>query len=415
MALNQIAPPYPVFCDTDGTPLDAGYIYIGDSNTNPETNPVPVFWDTELSLPAPQPIRTINGYPSRYGTPAQLYVDGLFSITVRDVNKALVFYAPVGTGVTAGAVASTTIQRFSGTGTQTGYTLSSLPGDSNGVDVFINGVYQQKNTYTVVGTLLTFSEAPIVGTANIEVIVHAASQFSSTAQLAADLLAADALKGSALVRFLQMGLGVSTVRTVQDKLRDTYSAKDFGAVGDGIADDTTAIQAAVATGGVVYFPEGTYLMGNAGFTGTLRLRGSSRRAVTIKWKNASAESNLFALSGAVDVLVENITFDSNRQNQTDSTGYYGVFGGTVSDGSQLVFRGCEFKNGRINDIILVGPTATNSFAHWRSNRALSRTVWSARQPVRLKRSLSAKVSAPALSIACSVNPQARPVTVELAW
>jgi hypothetical protein len=45
------------------------------------------------------------------------------------------------------------------------------------------------------------------------------------------------------VTFLAAGSG-ATQRTVLDKLRDVVSVKDFGAVGDGTADDTAAIQAA---------------------------------------------------------------------------------------------------------------------------------------------------------------------------
>ena len=37
------------------------------------------------------------------------------------------------------------------------------------------------------------------------------------------------------------------------------NVKDFGAVGDGTTDDTTAIQAAIATGRRIYWPDGTYL------------------------------------------------------------------------------------------------------------------------------------------------------------
>ena len=62
------------------------------------------------------------------------------------------------------------------------------------------------------------------------------------------------------VSFLQAGTGAVT-RTAQSKMRDVVSVKDFGAVGDGVADDTAAINAALASvnlGGAVYFPAGVY-------------------------------------------------------------------------------------------------------------------------------------------------------------
>lgn len=51
--------------------------------------------------------------------------------------------------------------------------------------------------------------------------------------------------GSELVGFQQAGPG-SVPRTVQDKARERISAFDFGVVGDGVADDTAAINAALA-------------------------------------------------------------------------------------------------------------------------------------------------------------------------
>lgn len=47
--------------------------------------------------------------------------------------------------------------------------------------------------------------------------------------------------GSALVGFIQSATG-AVERTVQDKLRETVSVKDFGAVGDGVADDSDALE-----------------------------------------------------------------------------------------------------------------------------------------------------------------------------
>lgn len=66
--------------------------------------------------------------------------------------------------------------------------------------------------------------------------------------------------GADIVGFQQAGSG-SVYRSVQDKLREVVSVKDFGAVGDGVADDTTAIQNAincVGTNGTVFFPDGEY-------------------------------------------------------------------------------------------------------------------------------------------------------------
>jgi hypothetical protein len=63
------------------------------------------------------------------------------------------------------------VQNFTGTGSQTIFTLSNPSLGENFTFVYINGVYQQKNTYTVSGTTLTFSTAPPY-TSSIEVMFN---------------------------------------------------------------------------------------------------------------------------------------------------------------------------------------------------------------------------------------------------
>lgn len=70
----------------------------------------------------------------------------------------------IGTGVT-----NLVRDAFTGTGSQTIFTLTTAPLSAANTQVFISGVYQNKNTYTVVGTTLTFSTPPPNGTL-IEVI-----------------------------------------------------------------------------------------------------------------------------------------------------------------------------------------------------------------------------------------------------
>jgi len=58
---------------------------------------------------------------------------------------------------------------FSGTGSQTAFTVSAAPANSNSLIVAVSGVLQDPSTYSVSGTTLTFSAAPPAGTGNISV------------------------------------------------------------------------------------------------------------------------------------------------------------------------------------------------------------------------------------------------------
>lgn len=125
MSALSIQVPFPVFQDRDGQPLDNGYVWIGEPNLNPQTNPVVAYFDKDLTIPAAQPLRTINGYVSNAGTPAQIYVDGVnFSILVQDRKGTMVYNFPLGSGVDPSASGVL----FTGFKGQSGF-VSDLAGD----------------------------------------------------------------------------------------------------------------------------------------------------------------------------------------------------------------------------------------------------------------------------------------------
>ena len=156
--------------------------------------------------------------------------------------------------------------------------------------------------------------------------------------------------------------GSTTARSLANRFADVVNVKDFGAKGDGVTDDTASIVLAASSGNRIYFPSGTYIFSNSTMPLEFDFIGAGAGKTTILWKAASASSNMMNLSGVVDVRLTDITIDSNRQNQTDSTGYYGAVGGTIGDGSKIIFDRVEFKNGRITDVILNGPTGASQFA-----------------------------------------------------
>jgi hypothetical protein len=78
---------------------------------------------------------------------------------------------------------SISVQNFSGDGVTTEFVLDFAPGDEVVTQVFVGGIYQQKNTYElggVDGDVLIFSEAPPTGTDNIEVVINSATSIGLT-------------------------------------------------------------------------------------------------------------------------------------------------------------------------------------------------------------------------------------------
>ena len=84
---------------------------------------------------------------------------------------------------------------------------------------------------------------------------------------------------------------------VQSKLRESVSVKDFGAVGDGIVDDTVAIQTAFdeSAGKTVYVPKGTYNISDTlQITTQLTVVGDTQGQSVIQKTTADTALKLFS-------------------------------------------------------------------------------------------------------------------------
>ena len=302
---SSIVSPFPFFTDTTGAPLEGGYIYIGQSNLNPETAPVNVFWDAALTIPAGQPIRTVGGYPSRAGTASRMYVSAdTYSITVRNKNRALVFSAFDQTDAPT-SVFDIATQLITATAGQVTFTLTAfsyIPGTDT-LEVYRDGLrlnigldYLETNPSTV-----TLTAPAAVG-----------DQFLFQG---GGVITGNQVPGSQ-VTFTQAGTGAIT-RNIQDKARESVSVKDFGAVGDGVTDDTAAIQAAIdslgAVGGMVQVPPGTYKVSSTlNISSYIYLKGSGAVASSILTNNSTG--NVVYINGVSitpGCTVENLFFNSS--------------------------------------------------------------------------------------------------------
>lgn len=231
-------------------------------------------------------------------------------------------------------------QSFIATQGQTAFTLTTMqyvPGTNN-LAVFVNGSKQQAgvNYLETSATVFTFVDG-----LNVDDIVEAITAIP----------VATSVTNAANVSYNEGSTGAVNTN-VEKKLQEYVSVKDFGAVGDGVADDTAALQLAfdnldTLDGGNLYFPTGTYKI-----TEAIRL-GTGTSTITA--------SNINIIGGP-DVIIYN-TFGGGGGYPGDG---FIIGNPTSTDGgtgtdiniSNVYISGFQFNNTRIGVWVVYARNVT---------------------------------------------------------
>ncbi|WP_180116458.1 hypothetical protein [Acinetobacter sp. YH12140] len=140
--MTMFLAPYTAIADIDGSPLDAGFLFFGEYGKDPELFPVEVFWDSDFTVPAAQPIRTRNGYPVRNGSPTKVYLKtAQHSIVIKNRNSAFILVDFKNKGWDASFVTyNGQSQEKINDGLASIYEMIGIPNPKNGMRVFVKGL-----------------------------------------------------------------------------------------------------------------------------------------------------------------------------------------------------------------------------------------------------------------------------------
>ena len=226
-------------------------------------------------------------------------------------------------------LANASVNNYSGDGSTTGFTLSTTPVSENATQVYINGVYQFKNTYAVSGTTLTFDTAPANGS-SIEALVWStvainvpADASVTNAKLNASIItgqsevtAADAdhvliydASSSALKKTLVSDL-LQTSEEIQDIVGAMFSSNTETGIAATYQDGDGTIDLVIGDDTIV----SSMLDTNIAIAGTLGVTGNITGTLA-----TAAQTNITSLGTLTALTVDDITIN----------------GSTISDGGDM--------------------------------------------------------------------------------
>ena len=319
------------FFDNDGNVLSGGKIYTYAAGTS---TPQTTYTTGAGSIAHSNPIILDSG--GRVPSGEIWLTDGIsYKFVLNNASGTLIGTYDNIVGINSNFINFLAEQEIqTATAGQTVFTLTTTeyqPG-TNTLSVFVDGVNQYgpgaQYAYTETSsTVVTFTNGLHVG---------ASVKFTTT-----QTLSGGAIDSSQVVYDPPFTGSVAT--NVEAKLAQYVCVKDFGAVGDGVTDDTAAIRAAVAASQQIWFPAGTYLVDStntAPYRAIIEAVGDnvclSGYGATLKYKNGVSSTlgiRFINLEDCTNALVEGFVFEGNKNNQ--NAGYTSV---EISGGFNITLR-----------------------------------------------------------------------------
>lgn len=300
------------FFDNSGNVLTGGKLYTYLAGT---TTPAVTYTTNAGNVPWSNPI--ILDAAGRVSGSGEIWLsDGIqYKFILRDSNDVLIATYDNINGINSNFVNFTNSQEIqTATAGQTVFNLATLqyqPG-TNSLSVFVDGVNQYGP-----GAQYAYLETD-ADTVTFVNGLHVGAQVKFTTSQINSTTATDAEQVSYTPPFTS-----SVPTNVEAKLAQYVSVKDFGAVGNGIADDTTAFQNFLnaAAGKTGFVNPGTYLISS-----TLRIKSNtilSMYDATLQASNSLTTTSVILLNDKFDGTDTNIEIhggsfigntDTSRQN-----------------------------------------------------------------------------------------------------
>ncbi|WP_109477724.1 hypothetical protein [Paraburkholderia sp. C35] len=254
--VNISPTPIQRFVDSNGNALAGGLLFTYQAGT---TTKYPTYTDSTGNTPNTNPI-VLNqrGEASIWLVPTQSYKFVLAPFNDTDPPQSPIWTEDHIQANAAVAVGNMTDEQGSdgnpgfkaGTdftpGTTTSLTLSNTYGSSANLWVAFDAAEQGADSFSLNGVTLTFTAPIPVGVSKVFVKGGTSLTMGTPGPgtVYDGSVASNAGINSSKLSFLQDGNG-AVVRTVLSKLKETLSAADFNAKGDGVTDDTVALTAAI--------------------------------------------------------------------------------------------------------------------------------------------------------------------------